>query len=237
MRDTGANSTGYGHATSTHPALSATQSNYSTKAADPSSSSHLTSSSVPLATGSSHLNSGSSSHLFSSSSSHLASSHLPSTSSSTSTDNAMTRSEEHLLVGKERVKAGKAELNKYVTTEKVSTTVPLVKEHAVVEREPITDANRSAAMRGADFKEAHYEVNLSEERAVTQKQAVPVERVRLKKEEEQTQQYVAADLRKEHIEVQDGARQGSGATAATASKTLANSVTGPTTQQAAVGRQ
>jgi len=123
-------------------------------------------------------------------------------------DNAMTRSEEHLLVGKEKVNAGKAALHKYVTKEHVATTVPLVKEHAVVEREPITEANRAAAVSGPDFKEAHYEVNLMEERAVTEKEEVPIERVRLRKEQEVVQQHVGADLRKEHIEVVDGGMQG-----------------------------
>jgi len=119
------------------------------------------------------------------------------------TDDAMTRSEEHLLVGKEKVDVGKAELNKYVTTERVSTAVPIMREKVVIEREPITDANREAAMRGPDFKESHYEVDLMEERAVAEKQTVPIERVRLRKEAEQSQQYVEADLRKEHIELVD----------------------------------
>jgi len=123
------------------------------------------------------------------------------------TDDAMTRSEEHLLVGKEKVNVGQAALNKYVTTEKVSTAVPIVREKVVVEREPITEANREAAMRGPDFKESHYEVNLMEERAVAEKQTVPIERVRLRKEAEQTQQYVEADLRKEHIELADPTKE------------------------------
>jgi len=131
----------------------------------------------------------------------------PGSEVSDSSDDAMTRSEDHLLVGKEKVNAGTAALNKYVTTEKVSTAVPIVREKAVVEREPITDSNREAAMRGPDFKESHYEVNLMEERAVAEKQTVPIERVRLRKELEQTQQYVEADLRKEHIQVVDPTKQ------------------------------
>jgi len=130
-----------------------------------------------------------------------------------STDDAMTRSEEHLMVGKEKVNVGKAELNKYVTTEKVSTAVPVMREKVVVEREPITEANREAALRGPDFKESHYEVNLTEERAVADKMAVPMERVRMRKEPVHSQQYVEADLRKEEIEVVDptrGAGLGSG---------------------------
>jgi len=108
----------------------------------------------------------------------------------------MTRSEERLLVGKEQVGAGVASLNKYVTTEHVSTAVPISKEHVVIEREPIAPGD---AIRG-DIKEAHYEVALSEERAVAAKEAVAVEKVKLRKEVEHATQNVDADLRKEHIE-------------------------------------
>jgi len=122
------------------------------------------------------------------------------------TDDAMTRSEEHLLVGKEKINAGSVGLHKYVTTEKVGTEVPVMREKAVLEREPITDANRDAALRGPDFKEAHHEVNLMAEKVVTQKEAVPIERVRLRKEAEITNQHVEADLRKEHIELAEGGK-------------------------------
>jgi len=108
----------------------------------------------------------------------------------------MTRSEERLLVGKEQMGAGVASLNKYVTTEHVSTAVPITKEHVVVEREPIAPGD---AIRG-DIKEAHYEVALTEERAVAAKEAVAVEKVKLRKEVEHAVQNVDADLRKEHIE-------------------------------------
>jgi len=108
----------------------------------------------------------------------------------------MTRSEERLLVGKEQVSAGVASLNKYVTTEHVSTAVPITKEHVVIEREPIAPGD---AIRG-DIKEAHYEVALTEERAVAAKEAVAVEKVKLRKEVEHAVQNVDADLRKEHIE-------------------------------------
>jgi len=115
-------------------------------------------------------------------------------------DDAMTRSEEQLHVGKESVEAGKARLHKYVTTEHVSKDVPLQKETVTLEREPITDANRDRAMAGPDIKEAEYEVNLREERPVVEKEVVAKERVRLNKNVEQSQQSVGGDIRKEHIE-------------------------------------
>jgi len=115
-------------------------------------------------------------------------------------DDAMTRSEEQLRVGKESVEAGKARLHKYVTSERVETEVPLTKESVVLQREPITDANRDAAMAGPEIKEAEYEVNLRAERPVATKETVPMERVRLGKQAETTTQTVGDEVRKEHIE-------------------------------------
>ncbi|MGH2940974.1 MAG: PRC and DUF2382 domain-containing protein [Solirubrobacterales bacterium] len=57
------------------------------------------------------------------------------------TDEAMTRSEEELAVGTREREGGRARLRKYVVTENVTQTVPVRKEKAVLETEPITDAN------------------------------------------------------------------------------------------------
>ena len=95
------------------------------------------------------------------------------------TDDAMTRSEERLSVGKETVQAGRARLRKYVVTENVTRTVPVSHEEVRVEREPITDANRDAAVTGEPISEDVHEVTLNAERPVVEKETVPVERVRL----------------------------------------------------------
>jgi len=116
-------------------------------------------------------------------------------------DDAMTRSEEQLRVGKEQVNAGRAALDKYVTTEHVQTAVPVTKERVVIEREPITEANRDAALSGPEITEAHHEVNLTEERAIAAKETVPIERIRLGKQTEVHQQNVGAELRKEHVDL------------------------------------
>lgn len=115
-------------------------------------------------------------------------------------DGAMTRSEEQLRADKEKVPAGKARLRKYVETEQEQVTVPVTKEKARLETEPITDANRDDALAGRDISGDEHEVTLTEERPVVQKEAVPVERVRLGKDVEQTQETVTADVRKERIE-------------------------------------
>ncbi|HJX44764.1 MAG TPA: PRC and DUF2382 domain-containing protein, partial [Geodermatophilus sp.] len=69
------------------------------------------------------------------------------------TDSAMTRSEEHLQVGTQRVEAGRARLRKYVVTENVTQTVPVSHEEVRVEREPITEANMGNAMDGPAISE------------------------------------------------------------------------------------
>lgn len=119
------------------------------------------------------------------------------------TDDAMTRSEEQLRVGTEKVQTGRARLRKYVTTEQVSMTVPVTKEHVTLDREPITDANRGDAMSGGDITEEEHEIVLTEERPVVTTETVPVERVRMGTETEQTQETVSGQVRKEQIELDD----------------------------------
>jgi uncharacterized protein (TIGR02271 family) len=118
------------------------------------------------------------------------------------TDDAMTRSEERLNVGTRREEVGRARLRKYVVSENVTETVPVAREEVRVEREPITDANVGSAMDGPAISEEEHEVTLHAERPVAEKEAVPVERVRLGKETVTDQEQVSADLRKEQIETE-----------------------------------
>jgi uncharacterized protein (TIGR02271 family) len=118
------------------------------------------------------------------------------------TDNAMTRSEERLHVGKESVQTGVARLRKYIVTENVTQTVPVSHEEVRIEREPITDANRDAALAGPDLSEEEHEVVLTEERIVTSKETVPVERVRLATETVTGEQQVNESVRKEQIDTE-----------------------------------
>jgi len=117
------------------------------------------------------------------------------------TDDAMTLSEEQLHVGTERREAGRARLRKYIVTENVTKTVPVSHEEVRIEREPITDANRDAAYDGPAISEEEHEVILHEERPVVEKEAVPVERVRLDKETVTTEHTVNEEVRKEEIDV------------------------------------
>ncbi len=117
------------------------------------------------------------------------------------TDAAMTRSEEQLRVGKTSEETGRARLRKYVVSENVSETVPLTKERAVLQREPITDGNVGDAMDGPAISEEEHEVTLREERPVVEKTVTPVERVRLDKEAVTTEETVTDEVRSERIEV------------------------------------
>jgi len=116
------------------------------------------------------------------------------------TDDAMTRSEEQLKVGTEKAATGKARLRKFVVTEQRTATVPVTREEVRLEREPITEANIDKATSGPDISEAEHEVALHEERPVVEKEVVPVERVRLGKEQVTEQQQVTEEVRKEQIE-------------------------------------
>ncbi len=120
------------------------------------------------------------------------------------TGDAMTRSEERLRVGTQQQEVGRARLRKYIVTENVQQTVPVTREQVRVEREPITDANVGDAMEGPDLTEDVHEVTLTEERPVVEKETVPVERVRLGKEQVTENVQVNEQLRKEQIETEGG---------------------------------
>ena len=119
-------------------------------------------------------------------------------------DNAMTRSEEELRVGTETRAAGKARLRKYVTTEEQTVTVPVKREEVRVEREPITDENVDEAMEGPEITEAEHEVTVHEEVPVVGTETRPKERVRLQTEEVTETEQVSGQVRKEHIDVDQG---------------------------------
>ena len=112
----------------------------------------------------------------------------------------MTRSEEQIRVGTATEQTGKVRLRKYVVTETVQQTVPVSHEEVRVEREPITEANRDAALSGPEISEAEHEVTLHEERLVVARETVPVERVRLATDRVTGEETVSGEIRKERIE-------------------------------------
>lgn len=116
------------------------------------------------------------------------------------TDDAMTRSEERVRAGTETREAGRARLRKYIVTEQQQVSVPVSHEEVRIEREPITDANRDRAMAGPELSDEEHEVVLTEERPVIEKEAVPVERVRLGKEKVTEDANIEVDVREERID-------------------------------------
>src|SRR3712207_4410409 len=116
------------------------------------------------------------------------------------TDNAMTRSEEELRVGKTQTEVGRARLRKYIVTENVETTVPVQREEVRIEREPITEGNIDNALDGPALSEEEHEVTLHAEQPVVEKNVVPKERVRLEKDTFTEEQTVSDEVRKERIE-------------------------------------
>ena len=121
------------------------------------------------------------------------------------TDDAMTRSEEELKVGTTERESGRVRLRKYVVTDEVTKTVPVKREEVRLEREPITDANVGDAMDGPAISDEEHEVVLHEEEVVSEKRAVPKERVRLDKDVKVDEETVSEEVRREQVEVDQGA--------------------------------
>jgi stress response protein YsnF len=124
---------------------------------------------------------------------------------------AMTRSEEQLVVGTERVAATRARLVKYVVTEEVQITVPIRREEIRVEQVPL-DApddgpgeslltDQSAGTTAASGLPS--EIILHTERPVVSVEVVPTERVRLRTELVQGQETVTEQVQREQIVVDE----------------------------------
>jgi uncharacterized protein (TIGR02271 family) len=118
-------------------------------------------------------------------------------------EHVMMRFEERIHVSTERVEAGHARMRKYVTTELVEKTVPLMHQEVRIEREPIPAGTRAEELGTIDFAEAEQDVILYAERPVVTREAVPVERVRMRVEEVTEQVTVKEEIRRERIEFDD----------------------------------
>lgn len=129
----------------------------------------------------------------------------------TDTDDAMTRSEERLVVSTQLWETGRARLRKYVVTEEVQITVPIRREEIRLEREPIVEGSTPSVEDPDVFGAAEvfggrdggviYEVTLHQERPVVSTEIVPVERVRLAKVVHTEEEIVSGEVRKERIDV------------------------------------
>jgi uncharacterized protein (TIGR02271 family) len=118
------------------------------------------------------------------------------TAPTTAADQAITRSEEELEVGKREVEGGSVRLRKWVETEPVSVDVTLHRETARVVREPINQTVDSA-----QIGEAEVEVRLRAEVPMVRKETVAKERIGLEKNVEAETRTVTDEVRKERVEV------------------------------------
>jgi uncharacterized protein (TIGR02271 family) len=128
----------------------------------------------------------------------------------TASDGSMTRSEEQLRVGTERVSTSRARLVKYIVTEDVQITVPIRREEIRVEEVPL-DAGDAAGPAGEGLVAESGmtsgglpdEIILHTERPVVTVEVVPVERVRLRTEVVQDTETVTEQVQREQIVVDE----------------------------------
>jgi uncharacterized protein (TIGR02271 family) len=114
----------------------------------------------------------------------------------------LIRTEERFDVGTEMLESGRARLRKYVDVEPVEQTVHVFHEEYEIERVPISAEEQ---VRG-EIAEGVQEIALHEMRPVLHKEAVAVERVRLKKKRVDEDRTLRDEIRRERLEVENGER-------------------------------
>jgi len=120
--------------------------------------------------------------------------------STANTDGYLTRSEEQLKVGTQRVEAGRARMRKFVVTEQQTVTVPVSHDEARIVREALQPGD---SVDGATIGEDVIEVQLMQDKVMVDKEVVGVEKVKLATQTVTEQQQVTGEVRKEQIEVLD----------------------------------
>ncbi|MGY1822574.1 PRC and DUF2382 domain-containing protein [Geodermatophilus sp. SYSU D00079] len=141
----------------------------------------------------------------------------PAPAGAATADGAMTRSEEQLRVGTERVATTRARLVKYVVTEQVTITVPIRREEIRVEQVPVdapdpgpgeslaADPDRAAPAAASSGGAGGLpdEIVLHAERPVVSVEVVPIERVRLRTDVVTSQEQVTEQVQREQIVVDE----------------------------------
>ncbi|RKS09542.1 uncharacterized protein (TIGR02271 family) [Nocardiopsis sp. Huas11] len=118
----------------------------------------------------------------------------------------MVRHEEQVDIGVERRESGQARIHKSVESERFDETVPLHHEEIQVERRPITDPSQVEDPGG--MAEGEERFVLHEERPVVSKREVPVEEVRVRKQEVSHDEHVEGERMRERIEMDEGEEPG-----------------------------
>ena len=116
---------------------------------------------------------------------------------------AMTRSEERLLVHTESHAVERVRLRKHVVTEYQQVTVPVRREELRIEREPVEPASGRAdpGATAAFGGDEELEIVLYAERPVVATETVAVERVRIGKRTVTAEETVSGEVRREEIEL------------------------------------
>jgi uncharacterized protein (TIGR02271 family) len=110
--------------------------------------------------------------------------------------------EERLIANKRRQKTGEVAVGKRIETETARVSVPVEREHVVIERTTPTDAGRPVAPGEADFREGEVaRVEIHEETPDIRKEAFVREEVRVKKVVEQDTVEAQETIRREELDV------------------------------------
>ncbi|MBD2456954.1 DUF2382 domain-containing protein [Nostoc sp. FACHB-87] len=110
--------------------------------------------------------------------------------------------EERLVANKRRQKTGEVAVGKHIETETARVSVPVEKEHVVIERITPDDAGRVVAPGEADFREGEFaRVEIHEETADIRKEAFVREEVRVRKVVEQDTVDAQETIRREELDV------------------------------------
>lgn len=110
--------------------------------------------------------------------------------------------EERLIANKIRQKTGEVAIGKHVESETARVSIPLEKEHVVIERITPEDAGRVVSAQEANFREGEVaRVELHEETPEVRKEAFVREEVRVKKVVDQETVETQGTVRREELDV------------------------------------
>ncbi|AHJ30064.1 DUF2382 domain-containing protein [Nodularia spumigena CS-584] len=110
--------------------------------------------------------------------------------------------EERLIASKRREKTGEVAIGKHVETQTARVSVPIEKEHIVIERVTPEDAGRVVSPSEANFREGEVaRVEIHEETPQVRKEAVLREEVRVKKVVEQETVETQDTVRREELDI------------------------------------
>lgn len=115
----------------------------------------------------------------------------------------LTLAEERLRLGTQTVQSGEVGVRKTVETERVRRTVPVAREEVTVERRPAVGLDAATAQ--IEVTDDEIRIPIFGEEVVVEKRLVPAEEYIVRKRRVTETRTVEADLRRERLEVDQGA--------------------------------